>query len=113
MDQDNASKLTATQNVIRNKFHKACAIRLENERDSNDAMKHLTISSIITNDLESKNTSSHNIINTNKKNKIDPNKLCDNLKTLLATSTQNVGQMTYTHQMKAILDELRDLQIII
>lgn len=128
MNQASVSKLTATQNIIRNKFEKAHKIRLENEHDVNRAMKPHTAS--ITSGLESKNNDprivsktttnhspqlhlatescSNHVIKTND----DPNTLCDILRTLLASS-QNVDKIECMRQINAILDELRDLEIII
>lgn len=132
MKQDSVSKLTATQNVIRNKFEKAYTNRIVNEHDVNHAMKPLTASAV---DLESENNGSslHNhskttnnseqlhlatksysnhSIKTNEEKHHDPNTLCDILRILLA-SPLNVDDMKSMQQINAILDELRKLEIII
>lgn len=132
MNQDSGSKLTATQNVIRNKFEKAYTNRLVNKHDVNHAMKSLTARrlSSSTTDLESENNDSslHNLskttttnnssqlhlvtkINTEEKNH-DPNTLCAILRILL-TSSPKVGDMNCMRQINTILDELRELEIII
>lgn len=142
MNQDSVSKLTAAQNVIKNKFEKAYTNRLINEHDVNRAMKPLTADPSSTStsssvDLESKNTDfslhnlsktttatnnsppshlatknvSNHVIKTNEKKQHNPNTLCAILRILLATSP-NVGNM-HMQQINAILDELRELEIII
>lgn len=146
MNQDSVSKLTATQNVIKNKFEKAYTNRLVNEHDVNHVMKPLTASpssstssssSTSTVDLESKNSdfSIHNLSKTTtnnspqlhlatksdsnhaiklneEKHQHDPNTLCAILRILLASSP-NDGDIRCTQQIKSILDELRELEIII
>lgn len=134
MDQKSVSKLTTTQNVIRKKFRKARAFRLESEQDVNDAMKHLTNGSSKTNNLETKNNStqslnhlndldsknssahsnshSNHAIGMSKNNERDPNKLCDILRTLLTSFSQNADRVNHLHQIDIIFNELRDLEII-
>ena len=49
-----------------------------------------------------------------KKKKYDPNALCDNLRILVASiSMNNDGDMKSLQRIRAILDELHDLEIII
>lgn len=137
MDQVNDTKLTATRNIIRNKFKQAYTNRVEHEHDVSRVLKPLTTSplSTMTANLESENkhlsktttndtpqlrllnrSHSNHLINSNsiKKNKEkynDPNALCAKLRTLL--SSLYVGDMNCTHSINVILDELRDLEIIV
>lgn len=136
MNQDSVSKITATQNVIRNKFKKAYKNRLDHEHDVNQAMKPLTVtsSSTLTDNLESKNSnfsktvngapqlrlptksfSNHAIkselIKTNKEKHRDPNALCDSLRMLLSSQHASGAHSTLT--VNKILEELHDLEIII
>lgn len=138
MNQNSASKLSATRNVIKNKFRKARTNRLENEHDSVRAMKPLAK----TVDLESKNRDySHHMpskttnvsplshstsrrclnhinnswalpIKTNKEKHHDPNTLCDSLRVLLASSLNIDACKKCMQQINAIFDELRKLEII-
>lgn len=144
MDQVSESKLTATQNVIRDKFEKAYTNRVEHEQDVNRVMNRLTAIPQTTllsmaDDLEFKNNdffirnptkttndtpqlrlsnksySIHAIkSSTNKTNREkhhDPNALCDNLRIQL--SSLLAGDMNSMHLINEILDELRDLNIIV
>lgn len=113
MNQDSVSKLTATKNVIRNKFEKAQAIRLENEHNVNDGMKYLiTTSESKNNDLSTTNNSAQLHLKTNEKqHNRDPNTLCAILKILLASSSDSDTERM--QQISAILNELRELEIII
>lgn len=146
----NTLKLTATQNVIRNKFKKAHSIRLKHEHNVNSAMKFLTVSPLSSSssltstksiDLESENSdfASRNLLKTtnntprlnlparsysnrviksipfkiNKKHH-DLSTLCANLRILLSSSSSlHTGDMKYMQQISTILDELRELNIII
>lgn len=139
MDQVIESKLTATQNVIRDKFEKAYTNRVEHEQDVNRVMNSLTTSTI-TDESESRNNdfslrdlsktttndtpqlrlsnrrySNQSIkprsIKTNREKHHNPNELCDNLRMLLASLlTGDTNSMQF---INAILDELRDLNIIV
>lgn len=135
-----ASKLTATQNILRNKFEKAYTNRVEHEDNVNRALNPLTAtSSSITDNLESENNNfslhdlskttndtpqlrlstksySNNGINsqlieTIKEKHCDPNALCDELRTQI--SSLLAGEMNCIHIINNILEELRDLQIIV
>lgn len=124
MRQKNRSKITAMQKIIRNKFEKAFASRLENENNVNRAMNLTPYS-----DLESKNEefSLHNHSKTTNESQThlaaktrlnqvnearhDPNVLCNSLKILLTTSLNN-DDMERMQHIKAILDELRKLEVI-
>lgn len=98
------SKLTVTQNVIRNKFQKAYTNRLENEDDLNRAMKPL----ITTTGFEYKTNST---TSKQQQQQHDPNTLCANLRILLASSHEFDDKARM--QIKTILNELHDLEIII
>lgn len=123
MDQVIDSKLTATQNIIRNKFEKAYTNRVDHEHDVNRTMNYLT-SSTITDDLEAKNkkNSLRDLSKTtgndtpqlrllNKKKHRDPNVLCDNLRMLLTPLF--AGDTNSMQLINDILNELRDLNIIV
>lgn len=104
MNRDSVSKLAASQNIIRNKFENALTNRLRKENDMNDAMKPLTSSHPLT------TSSAQKSIDLEYKNNPDPNTLCDNLRTLLASS--NHDDVKSMQQINTILDELRRLGIM-
>lgn len=135
MSKNNVSKLTTTQNVIRNKFKKAYMNRLENEDDVICARKPIQIQNATSVDLESKSNgfSHHKLLktittntspllhpitkshsnHTIKKKQYDSNTLCDILKIVLATSPTSTNSIDMRmHQINAILDELCELRVI-
>lgn len=111
MDQVSASKLSATQNVIKNKFKHAYANRMEREYDVNQAMKSINVggttssasSLTITNEPES-------IKNDYSNHSIDPNELCTNLRKLL--TSQIADNVNRTHEINMIVEKLRELKIV-
>lgn len=117
---NNISKLEATQSIIRSKFKKAHSNRIKNERDVNCIIQPLTAAaeSVASIDSEANNSSLQiasmhsNVINTNEKQNHDPNTLCDILRIQL-TSLTNYSDIERMQRIKAILDELRRLEIII
>lgn len=137
MDQDSASKLTAMQNVIRNKFNQAYTNRLDHEHNVNQVMKSLNTftpsTDTLTSDSESKEDdfSPRNLSKTSSKNHVDqmqlstkinskltiessavdPNELCISLRKLL--SSQIVDNVDRTHEINSITEQLRKLEIII
>lgn len=136
MDQGSMSNLNDTQNIIKKKFEKAYMNRLEHEDDVNQAMKPLTaVSASISDDIESKNVSLRDLSKTmnrtsqlrlasksysihaseSERNKTtqknqDPNALCDSLRMQL--SSLFAGDMNCMQSINAILEQLRDLDII-
>lgn len=101
-------KLTAIKKTIRNKFKSACAIRLECERDAGHAMKPLTASNSCMQQQSSVETSSkYRNIQTN-----DINYLCTRLNALLS-STKMKDDKQRIPEIKAIINRLRDLDIIV
>lgn len=95
-------KLSAIKKTIRNKYKAACAIRLECERDAGHAMKPLTAS-------KSSVESSSKYRNI-EKNSI--NHLCTRLKALLS-STKMPNDKQRIQEIKAIINRMRDLNIIV
>lgn len=83
--------LTATQNVIRNKFEKLHADRLEREQDVEQTLKPIAV------------TSTKSILIKSNNN---PNALCDELRKLLLLSSDK-------QSIDDVLKELRDLDIIV
>lgn len=108
MNKDSgASKLTVMQNVIKNKFDKACTNRIQSENNVNDAIKQLF-------------TTSSDFSTTNNAPQIkqdhsdlDPNKLCANLRILLSSSSCNVSDTKCNQQINTIINKLRELEIIL
>lgn len=110
MDQINVSKLTATQNIIRKKFENAYKIRVEHENNVNQAIKPVTPSTILlTNDSEVEIDDFPN--QSFESRVIHPNELCNNLRKLLAS--QIVDNVNRTHEINSIIEQLRELKIII
>lgn len=134
MDQDSGLKLTATQNVIRNKFKRAYSNRLEHEHDVSQAIKPITT----TDELESKedeislqylpeasskpgtqhtakNISKQplkfRLIGSSEEKQQNPNGLCERLRYLL--SLQIRGNMNHTWEINSIINELHKQKIII
>lgn len=109
MDQVNVTKLTATQNVIRNKFEETYKNRLEHEHDVNRAMKSLPASSSTSTMNYAIETRSIGI-NEEMQYDYDPNELCLRLKFLLNSKfTDNEHN---THEISSIITKLREAKII-
>lgn len=123
-DQDSRSKavllkLADAQKIIRNKFKKACAKRIESERDVDRAMLPLTATN--TSELNSfehdsfppnaslAKTHSSRKIKFRKSELNDPNALCSRLKLLLASSKITKR----TDEINAIIKHLRDHEILV
>lgn len=92
-------KLTATQNVIRNKFRKIHANRLDHEQNVEQTLKPLEETTAST------DNQSRLIIKLNS----DPNAICDELRRLLLLSSHTNEKQS----IDSILKELRDLDIIV
>lgn len=93
-------KLTDAQNVIRKKFAKAHTIRLEHERDVNQAIQPLmrkSVKRIDSVDVENK--------------QVDLNALCNRLRILLAV--QNAGQTNHAEEISTIIAKMHELEILI
>lgn len=131
MNQDNELKLITTKNIIENKFEKAYMKRLENEDDVDCAMRSLTkdhlslpsSSSSLTEDVDfslpkltTKNSSQVHLKDVKVREQRDPNDLCDILRILLITTPSvddDITMKTHMQKINAILNELRDIKIII
>lgn len=118
------SKLSATQNVIRNKFKKIHADRLEHEHDVEQTLKPIkadTSSSSTATKITKESPRSQLCLNKSFSNhstetrliKVnnDPNALCDELRKLMLLSSSS--HTDNTHAINAILRELRDLDILV
>lgn len=132
MDPVSASKLTATQNVLRKKYNKAYMNRVEHEREVNEAMKPHTVSlstsTTKTADFESETVNStpeelhllsksysmhpvkSELIKRNEEKQRDANALCDSLRKLLPSLL--TGDMNCMQSINNILEEMRDMGII-
>lgn len=106
------SKLSVTQNVIRNKFKKACANRLEHEHDVDQAMKPFLMES--SNEVTSSSTAALTKNSKevgNEKKQYNSNELCERLRLLL--TSRIVGSVNHTQEINTIISELRELEILI
>lgn len=90
LERDNISKLTATQNVIKNKFKKTYSDRLVHEENVFRALKPHTPNLLRSNDI---------------------NYLCTRLKKLIKSSLN--GSEKCNEEIKSILSKLRDNKITI
>lgn len=122
----NTMKLAATQNVLKNKFSKAYANRLEGENNLEEAMQPLLIG--ILNDETSVPLAKHsppmrsmNVDNREKKSGAsiqnidkfynDPNELCEMLRKKLLKMLE--GDVKQADMMYSIIMRLRELEIIL
>lgn len=116
-----SSQLAVTQNVIRNKFEKACINRLEHEKDVNQVLKPLIAnptSSSTCDDRHQQQQSTAAVkikLNESVKSRLmrtsNPNELCARLRVLLAAAnTTNV--MKRIKEINAILEKLVELGIL-
>lgn len=114
------TKLAATQNVIKNKFSKAYANRLEHENNLNQAMQPLFIE--LVNDTtplsitkQSRPMTSTKVVDNKNCNREagfnNPNELCDRLRILL--SAVIVGDVKHVEEMNAIIMKLHELEILL
>lgn len=99
-------ELSTTQNVLKNKFKKALANRIESEKNQNQAMEPLIMSTPITKFADSNN---NNIASTGIFD--NPNQLCDRLRTLFAL--RFAGNMNYEEEINNIIMKLRKLEILV
>lgn len=112
-----SSKLTATQNVIRNKFEKVYTNRLEHEEDVEQALPSIQqqqqqqqdsfITELTRNSIKKQQCITETKITPRsvKSRSSDPNELCDRLRMKLSSSDME--------SINIIIGELRDLEIII
>lgn len=109
MDQDSGSKLSATQNVIRDKFEKAYTNRLEHEHDVNQVFKPLATPP------STPSSMNHAIktgsVGTKEEMQYDPNELCERLR--LLASSQIAGDVNHAQETNSIIVKLRELKIIV
>lgn len=143
MDQVNDSKLTTTQNIIRNKFKQAYTNRVEHEYDVNRALKPLTTSPLstttttktadletekkdsslrdlskTTNDtpqlrLSNKSYSIHAIKSQSIETNKEKNRDPNELCNNLRMLLSSAGDLNSMQMINAILEELHDLEIIV
>lgn len=121
----NMKQINYVQNVIRNKFKKACRNRLEHEYNANRAMKPLTATTmlikndspsrenIVSRQSDAKHKINSRIISKNdeKMHALNPNALCDKLRFLL--QSQFTGNSQHTHEINSLFAELREQNIIV
>lgn len=104
-------KLLETQSIIKNKFNKAYANRLEQEdnlfQTTSTSPLHPVESS---NDATSLSITKHSI-NITHNNPNNPNELCDKLRLLLSTMID--GDVKHREEMNAIVTRLRELNILV
>lgn len=105
-------KLADVQNTIRIKFKKACKIRLECERNVNQAMKPLTATKICMHQQSSAKIYSLNSIKDSSIETNNLNYLCNRLRVLL-DSTNLDDDVQRTHEINAIINRLHDLKILV
>lgn len=129
------SKLFTSQNIIKKKFEKARMNQVDQENDTNHAMKSLTtfphaIASALSSDSKTKEPDfpyrnhaskkfiSHQrlapktgLMETVKKREYNINTLCKRLRLLL--SPQFANSEIHMHEISTILNDLHDLEIII
>lgn len=103
---DNAimSELSTTQNVLKNKFKKALANRIEREKNLNHAMEPLVVSTTITKLDDSKTIANTDIFD-------NPNQLCNRLRTLIAL--RFAGNMSNEEEINNIIAKLRKIEILV
>lgn len=130
----NETELSATRNIIKNKFSKAFANRLEDENNMNQAMQPLLkeslnnalslsiakqsrpMTTIKADDSKyikkNQETSVLYIKNAKiiRKSFDNPNELCDRLRTLLSSS---MTADAISHEENAIIAKLRELEILL
>lgn len=113
-------KLTATQNVIRNKCKTACANRIQREYEVQRAMKPLTASfsssSISAKQVKQQQQSlaknvSKRMIKCKFAKSNDPNDLCNRLRILLVST--NASDAIRSAEKNVIIRKLRDLKILV
>lgn len=114
---ENISQFADTQNVIRNKFEKACMNRHVREQDVHQAMKPLASICQSTPDIQQQNSAAAAQNNSNQANKTgldgtnEPNELCDKLKQLI--SSMVVGDVNHAQEINAIIMKLREQEILL
>lgn len=112
---ESTAKLTAIQNVIRNKFKKAHLNRLERENDVNHTLnKSKQHSSAIKSSLTTMIPAIKTIKagrNIEMQYPIDPNDLCTQLRLLINASI--AGKVNRTCEINSIIAKLHELEIIV
>lgn len=102
-----------TQNVIRNKFQKACMNRIDHENKQNQAMEPLHIES--SNNEKSSTTTTLiakqvDCVNEEKEPD-DPNELCNRLRLLI--NSQIADNVNHMHEINSIVAKLAELEILV
>lgn len=107
-EEENANairkKLIATRNVIKNKFHKAYADRIEHENKLKQTIRPTTTSTKTSADKNNKEID-NNIISFN-----NPNEMCERLRKLISTSCED--DVKQVEEMKAIIKKLHEQEIL-
>lgn len=109
-------KMIATQNVIKSKFSKAKANRIEQENNLKQTMRpllavsstHSRPTTTSTKTADNKNRKDINNIHFSFNN---PNELCERLRIHLSTMSEN--DVKQEEEMKAIINKLRELEILV
>lgn len=114
-EQKSMAQLAVTQNVIRNKFKKAFIKRIDREHDVNQVVKPFTsnpASSSTSYDMDMQGQHQQSTaVEINFWRMIDPNELCNRLRTLLAST--NTFDAKHTEEINAIIRTLRELEILL
>lgn len=98
--------LTKLQNIIKNKCEKVRNDRLEHERDV-----HRIIQPTLTPSNES--TTIENMIDASGINDLNPNELCDELKSLINESIRNKDKKIHITEIKSIIAKLYNLDMLV
>lgn len=113
MSNENNTKFIATQNIIKNKYCKAYANRLEHENE----LKHTIqpIHMVSTNDASTTHsrpmsTTKEIVVDINAENS-NPNKLCEKMRLLL--SPMNACDLAHVEEINSIIVKLREQEIIV
>lgn len=110
-------KFIQTQNIIKKKFSKAYANRLENENNLNHVMQPILLETSNETDISLSTAkqvgpmSTKQFVNINSKSFNDPNELCDRLRQILSSLT--VYDERYIDEMNAIIMKLRELDLLL
>lgn len=106
-------EIATTQSVLKNKFEKALANRIENEYNTSETFETLNKDDSLRNIPKIKTIAKNNFADTSIiHNSIDdPNKLCDRLRFIL--NAQFVCDVNYSEEINTIFKKLRELDLIV
>lgn len=110
------TKMISTQDVIKNKFSKAYANRIEQEKKLKQTMRsllavsstHSRAATTSTKTTDNKNNKGINHIHFSFNN---PNELCERLRKLILI--MNEDDVKQVEEMNAIINKLRELEILV